>query len=46
MLARAGGQVSHAARLAARNRSDFYTLLRRHGVSPEAAREGSREENG
>ena len=28
------GNVTHAARLAKRNRSDFYTLLRRHELEP------------
>lgn len=28
------GNITHAARLAKRNRSDFYTLLRRHGLEP------------
>ena len=34
VLQRAGGSVSQAARLAGRNRTDFYDLLRRHGLSP------------
>jgi two-component system response regulator GlrR len=29
------GNVSQAARLAKRNRTDFYKLLARHGVEPE-----------
>jgi two-component system response regulator GlrR len=29
------GNVSQAARLAKRNRTDFYKLLSRHGVEPE-----------
>lgn len=29
------GQVSHAARLAGRNRTEFYKLLRRHHLDPE-----------
>ena len=30
-----GGNVSQAARLAKRNRTDFYKLLARHQLSPE-----------
>ncbi len=37
VLQRAGGNVAQAARLAGRNRTDFYDLLRRHGRSPAAA---------
>lgn len=37
-LKKAGGSVAQAARLAGRNRTDFYDLLRRHGRSPSAAR--------
>jgi two-component system response regulator GlrR len=29
------GNVSQAARLAKRNRTDFYKLLSRHGIEPE-----------
>jgi two-component system response regulator GlrR len=29
------GHVSHAARLAGRNRTEFYKLLRRHHLDPE-----------
>jgi len=29
-----GGNVTHAAKLAKRNRSDFYTLLNRHQIDP------------
>jgi two-component system response regulator GlrR len=32
------GNVSHAARLARRNRTEFYKLLRRHGLKPEEFR--------
>jgi len=28
------GNVTHAARLAGRNRTEFYRLLERHGLSP------------
>ncbi len=34
VLQRTGGSVAQAARLAGRNRTDFYDLLRRHGRSP------------
>lgn len=34
VLTRTSGNVSSAARLAGRNRTDFYDLLRRHGYSP------------
>ena len=30
-----GGNVSQAARLAKRNRTDFYKLLNRHQLSPD-----------
>jgi two-component system response regulator GlrR len=30
-----GGNVSQAARLAKRNRTDFYKLLSRHQLNPE-----------
>ncbi|MCL4798389.1 MAG: sigma 54-interacting transcriptional regulator [Burkholderiales bacterium] len=36
LLKMTGGNVSQAARLAKRNRSDFYTLLNRHGLEPAA----------
>lgn len=29
-----GGNVTHAARLAGRNRTEFYRLLERHALSP------------
>jgi two-component system, NtrC family, response regulator GlrR len=38
VLARSAGNVSLAAKLAGRNRTDFYDLLRRHGRSPSAAK--------
>jgi two-component system response regulator GlrR len=34
ILARSNGNVTAAAKLAGRNRTDFYDLLRRHGRSP------------
>ncbi|MFO0678956.1 MAG: sigma-54 dependent transcriptional regulator [Polyangiaceae bacterium] len=40
VLQKTGGNVASAARLAGRNRTDFYDLLRRHGRSPSAARGG------
>ena len=39
-LARASGNVAVAAKLAGRNRTDFYDLLRRHGRSSPAPRRG------
>jgi two-component system response regulator GlrR len=36
-----GGNVSQAARLAKRNRTDFYKLLGRHQLNPEQFKEGS-----
>ncbi|MBX3187479.1 MAG: sigma-54-dependent Fis family transcriptional regulator [Labilithrix sp.] len=35
VLARSGGNVTTAAKLAGRNRTDFYDLMRRHGRSPQ-----------
>jgi two-component system response regulator GlrR len=34
-----GGNVTQAARLAGRNRTDFYKLLNRHGVNPDSFKE-------
>ncbi len=34
VLRRAGGNVTAAARLAGRNRTDFYEIMRRHGLHP------------
>ena len=34
ILSIAGGNVSHAARLAQRNRTDFYTILQRYLLAP------------
>jgi two-component system response regulator GlrR len=39
LLQIAQGNVSQAARLAKRNRTDFYKLLSRHGVDPESFKE-------
>jgi two-component system response regulator GlrR len=36
LLRTTGGNVSQAARLAKRNRSDFYSLLNRHSLDPAA----------
>jgi DNA-binding NtrC family response regulator len=38
-LKRSGGNVAAAARVAGRNRTDFYELLRRHGLSPASFKE-------
>jgi two-component system response regulator GlrR len=35
ILARSSGNVTAAAKLAGRNRTDFYDLMRRHGCSPQ-----------
>lgn len=35
MMSIASGSVSHAARLAGRNRTEFYKLLSKHGLSPD-----------
>jgi two-component system response regulator GlrR len=35
VLQRSNGNVSAAAKLAGRNRTDFYDLMRRHGRSPQ-----------
>jgi DNA-binding NtrC family response regulator len=42
-LQRAAGCVSHAARLAKRNRSDFYKLLARHRIHPQDYKPGGPE---
>jgi len=34
ILTLTAGNVTHAARLAGRNRTEFYRLLERHGLSP------------
>jgi two-component system, NtrC family, response regulator GlrR len=40
LLKRVSGSVTSAARLAGRNRSDFYDLLRRHGLSAASFKNG------
>jgi two-component system response regulator GlrR len=40
VLARSAGNVTVAAKLAGRNRTDFYDLLRRHGRSPSTTKRG------
>jgi two-component system response regulator GlrR len=35
LLQRCGGNISRAARLARKDRKDFYDVIRRTGVSPE-----------
>lgn len=44
VLKRAGGNVSTAAKMAGRNRTDFHDLLRRHDVQAAEFREGARKE--
>ena len=39
LLELADGNISRAARLAERNRTDFYKLLSRYGVDPAAFKE-------
>ncbi|MGD2127710.1 MAG: sigma 54-interacting transcriptional regulator [Lysobacterales bacterium] len=39
LLRTTGGNVSQAARLAERNRSEFYKLLKKHGLNPEDYRD-------
>ena len=40
------GNVTHAARLAQRNRSEFYKLLSKHGLEPELFRGRTRDSDG
>ena len=35
LLRSTGGNITHAARLAERNRTDFYRLLHRHTLDPQ-----------
>jgi two-component system response regulator GlrR len=35
------GNVTHAARLAGRNRTEFYRLLERHGLSPASFKQAA-----
>jgi len=39
ILRRCGGNVTAASRMAGRNRTDFYELLKRHGLSPSEFKE-------
>ncbi|MEM7407883.1 MAG: sigma 54-interacting transcriptional regulator [Pseudomonadota bacterium] len=45
VLRLANGNVSHAARLAGRNRTEFYKLLNRHELSPADFRDNASEES-
>jgi two-component system, NtrC family, response regulator GlrR len=44
LLEMAGGNISRAARLAGRNRTDFYKLMNRYGVDPAEFKNRSRAE--
>lgn len=45
LLANTGGNMSQAAKVAGRNRSDFYKLVKKHGIDPEHLREQARLES-
>ncbi len=45
LLANTGGNMSQAAKVAGRNRSDFYKLVKKHGIDPERLREQARMES-
>ncbi len=44
LLELSGGNVSQAARLAERNRTDFYKLLKKHGIEPGAFKREAAED--
>ena len=44
LLELSGGNISRAARLAGRNRTDFYKLMSRHGLDPAQFKKGERRE--
>ncbi|HWY24839.1 MAG TPA: sigma 54-interacting transcriptional regulator, partial [Nevskia sp.] len=44
LLELSGGNISRAARLAGRNRTDFYKLMSRHGLDPAEFKKGERQE--
>lgn len=45
ILTRTSGNVTHAARLAGRNRTEFYRLLDRHSLSPASFKPPKRVES-